>query len=48
VKSSAIDKDTIAKLKSSALQAKADGDMNKAKEYLIQLKVRFLSTLSND
>ncbi len=33
----------IARLKALALQAKAEGDMSKAKEYLIQMKVCFLA-----
>jgi hypothetical protein len=32
--------EAIAHLKSLALQAKTEGDMAKAKEYLIQMKVR--------
>jgi hypothetical protein len=35
--------EAIARLKSLALQAKANGDMIKAKEYLIQMKVRLVA-----
>jgi len=35
--------EAIARLKSLALQARASGDMIKAKEYLIQMKVRLVA-----
>jgi len=35
----------IARFRSLALQAKAEGDMVKAKEYLVQMKVRLFCLL---
>jgi hypothetical protein len=35
--------EAIARLKSLALKAKAEGDITKAKEYLIQMKVRLFA-----